>query len=162
VVPVPLAGSPLPVEVVSHSSVWSWLAPPLIAFASSVVLFAGTLFTLWRRNRAAAERLYAELAADRAQKAAELAAKRADQFRDEVAAILVERQSVVNAQANIGWAVFNSLSSDDDAQTVKWIIDADRRYKPVLIEMEKLVVRASLFTNQPEAITVGDQVLSFR
>jgi hypothetical protein len=168
--------SPLPVQIISHENVWTWLAPPLITFGSSVVLFFGTLFTLWRSIRANSAQLDKQLEAARTEKVNERAAAHADQFRDEVASILAERQSLRQAQAYAAFAVarWRGYSASDDETTDdtpiddKWFenqeteatkfMDSRNKYLTEFNRFEQLVIRASLFTNDAEAIAVLDKL----
>jgi hypothetical protein len=52
--PAPTSG-PLTVDIISHASVWTWLGP-VLAFVGTLVLFGGTMITLWRTNKSADRR----------------------------------------------------------------------------------------------------------
>lgn len=56
---------PWPVEIINEAAPSAWFAP-VLTFLGSVVLFAGSLFVMWRTNRAAFERQTRDLAAARA------------------------------------------------------------------------------------------------
>src|ERR1700737_1624114 len=131
---------PLPVEIISHASFWTWLAPPLIAFGSSVVLFSGTLYTLYRTNKAAAQRLEIQLEAAKAERVDERAAKRADQFRDEVASILAERQPLKEAQVGAGFALSQYRINPEHIERVKKFFGSRQERIPQFNKFEQLVI----------------------
>ena len=92
----------------------------------------------------------------------ELTAKRAEQFRDEVATVLVERHSISKAAI---WAASAVRSHQIDAElnhhtseSLTKFFNARNEYLPQFNRLEQLAIRASLFTNDTEAMGTLDAV----
>jgi Co/Zn/Cd efflux system component len=135
------------------TSVWVWLAP-VLTFCGTLVLFTGSMFVLWRTNKAALNRQTRELDAKKEEAKANRAAARADQLRVEVAAILAERPTTLDSQRALFDATFQHRVDIDanrsPAERSRKVLDVRQLHIEHSDKLEQLVIRALLLTTDPE------------
>jgi hypothetical protein len=105
----------------------------VLTFCSSLALFGGTLFTLWRTNRAAFNRQTRELEAKEQEAKADRASARADQLCVEVAAILAKRPTTLDSPRKLFDATFQHRMDIDanvsPAERSRKVLDAPQRFQ---------------------------------
>lgn len=132
-------------------SLWTWLAP-VLSLMGTALLFTGSLVVMWRTNAAAADRQMRDLDAARTARSEERSVARANQFRDEVASIVVEQKALEEAQLRAALASRLKQIDLDEPQRGLEFIEARQATLVIFNHVEQLVIRAALFTNELKAI----------